>query len=92
MALELHLTRASLAETVGPYCFTEMSGLTIHTGCGVFILSLDQEPAKTCQRLKPGDEVIAVDGKSLIGRTHFECMQALREVQGIGTLTVHSTH
>ena len=35
------------------------------TGCGVFILAIDNNPAKTSGMLHRGDEIVAVDGQSI---------------------------
>ena len=59
-----------------------------HAECGVFILAVDDDPAKACGQLLAGDEVISVNGRSLINHTHHECLQALRAVRGEGTLTI----
>ena len=57
----------------------------------MFILAIDDCPAKGNGKLEPGDEIISVNGDSIVGRTHHECLQVLRAVSGAGTLTVHRT-
>ena len=58
------------------------------TGCGVFILAIDDNPAKASGMLRPGDEIVAVDGQTLLDHTHQECLGALRAVHGDSTLTI----
>jgi C-terminal processing protease CtpA/Prc len=57
-------------------------------GCGVFILDIPDNPAKGCRSLKPGDEIIGVDGRSLLNLPHQMCLQALRAVVGVGSLSI----
>ena len=54
----------------------------------MFILAIDDNPAKASRMLQPGDEIICVDGKSLINHTHQECLHTLRTACGESTLTI----
>ena len=36
----------------------------------------------------PGDEVISINGRSLLNHSHHECLQALRAAKGESTLTL----
>ena len=53
----------------------------------MYILSMDEESPASGQLLV-GDEVVGVDGRSLLNKSHSECLQALRNVQGSATLTI----
>ena len=55
----------------------------------MFILAIDDNPAKANGRLEAGDEIISVNGASLVGHTHHQCLQVLRAVTATGTLTIH---
>ena len=66
--------------------------MKIVVGCGVFILAINNFPAKSCSMLQAGDEIVSVDGFSLINHTHLECLQALRGACGVSTLTIRSHH
>ena len=54
----------------------------------MFILAIDDDPAKASGMLCPGDEIVGVSGQSLIDHTYQECLRALRAVQGDATLTI----
>ena len=60
--------------------------------CGVFILAIDDNPAKASGLLQPGDEIISIDGRSLLDYSHHQCLQTLREVHGDGTLIIRRRH
>ena len=58
------------------------------TGCGVFILSIEDNPAKASRILQAGDEIISVNGSSLINCSYLECVKTLRTVHGDSILTI----
>ena len=60
--------------------------------CGVFILAIDDNPAKASGLLQSGDEIISIDGRSLLDYSHQQCLQTLRAVHRDGTLTIRRRH
>ena len=48
-------------------------------GCGLYVLSVDDNPAKSDGRLRPGDEVIEVSLRRVLGsRPLFQLMAVCR--------------
>lgn len=74
----------SLIDDYNIYCY-----ILLHSGCGVFILTIDEDPARSCEMLQAGDEIISVNDYSLLNHTHQECLQTLRTASGnYTTLTI----